>query len=73
MTSTEFRWHKCVAARSSPSGAEMKLPETFAKLRSQTRLSNGWIIVILAVFAWVLVWALVNGVWAILHLLPAAG
>lgn len=45
----------------------MKLP-TVTDIRTRTGLAKGWIILILAVFAWVLVWALLNGIGAVVTL-----
>jgi hypothetical protein len=49
----------------------MKLP-TLTRISSRTGLAKGWIVLILAVFAWVLVWALLNGIGAVLSLVPGA-
>lgn len=45
----------------------MKLP-TVTQIRTRTGLAKGWIILILAIFAWLVVWALLNGIGAVVAL-----
>jgi hypothetical protein len=48
----------------------MKLP-TLATISARTGLAKGWVVLILAIFAWLLVWALFNGLWAVVSLTVA--
>lgn len=49
----------------------MKLP-TIAHITARTGLAKGWIVLLLAVFAWLVVWALLNGLGTVAGLISGA-